>query len=122
MIVPTYWAEASARDRKGNRQVTVRRFGWSDVSQEDAQAMADARARDALQRALAGEQLVRREPKVPYNGAQGVPIREEILERYGSAVVTRNAYGARCLNTPDVLFADVDLDGGLPAWALQVVA
>ena len=122
MIVPAYWAEARARERKGNRQVTVRRFGWSDVSQEDAQAMADTRAREALQRAMAGEKLIRREPKVPYNGAEGVPIREEIVERYGSMVVTRNAYGARCLNTPDVLFADVDTDAGLPEWSLQIIA
>ena len=31
MIVPQYWAEARTRHRDRNRQVTVRRFGWSDV-------------------------------------------------------------------------------------------
>lgn len=49
-----------------------------------------------------------------YNGAQGVPIREEVLERHGDTVITRNGYGAKCLNTPDVLFADVDFDTALP--------
>jgi len=57
---------------------------------------------------LSGEKLIRREPKVPYNGAEGVPIREEIVAEHGETVITRNSYGALCLNTPDVLFADVD--------------
>lgn len=50
----------------------------------------------------------RREPKVPYNGAEGVPIREEVIEERPDAVVTRNNYGALCLNVDDVLFVDVD--------------
>jgi hypothetical protein len=108
MIVPQYWAEARRRSRKGAKQVTVRRFGWSDVSDADAQAMADSRADDALAQAMSGVSLIRREPKVAYNGAQGVPIREEVVARFHDAVVTRNAYGARCLNSPDVVFADVD--------------
>jgi hypothetical protein len=109
MIVPTFWAEARERHRDGRRQVTVRRFGWSDASEADAQAMAQARASEALQRLLAGEPLARRERKLAYNGATGVPIREEVLSRHGEEVVTRNAYGAHCLNSPRALFADIDL-------------
>ena len=112
MIVPTYWAESRLRRRTHARQVTVRRFGWSDVSQADAQANADERAQEALDRLRSGEKLPRREPKVAYNGAIGVPIREEIVERHGETVVTRNSYGALCLNTPNVLFADVDFATG----------
>lgn len=56
---------------------------------------------------LAGEKLPRRELRTNY-GIQGVPIREQIVERHGETVITRNSYGALCLNTPDVLFADVD--------------
>lgn len=108
MIVPAYWAEARLQARIGDRKVTVRRFGWSDTGQDDARAMADARAAEAMRRIEAGEVLPKREPKMPYNGAAGVPIREEIVVRDGRAVVTRNSYGARCLNVPDVLFADVD--------------
>lgn len=70
--------------------------------------MADARCQEALQQILSGVELRRREPKIPYNGADGVPIREEVLERHGETVITRNSYGARCLNTPNVLFADID--------------
>lgn len=108
MIVPEFWSESRQQSRSRERQVTVRRWGWSDVSQAEADAMAEARAAEALERALADPKTPRREPKVPYNGAEGVPIREEIVSRHGDAVVTRNSYGARCLNTPDALFADVD--------------
>jgi hypothetical protein len=108
MIVPDHWAEARRQQRTANRQVTVRRYGWSTSSQADAQAMAELRAEEALQRIVAGEPLERRERKVPYNGAAGVPIREEVLARHGEDVITRNAYGAHCLNSPYALFADLD--------------
>lgn len=110
MIVPDHWAEARRQHKDSRRQITVRRFGWSEASPEDAQAMAERRADEALARLLAGDALPRREPKVPYNGAVGVPIREEVLARHGEEVITRNAYGARCLNTPAALFADVDFE------------
>lgn len=114
MIVPQFWAEGRIQHREGGKQITVRRFGWSDESEADAQKKADARAGEALQRLLSGEKLPRREPKVAYNGADGVPIREEIVDRRGDAVITRNSYGARCLNTPDVFFADIDFPSGMP--------
>lgn len=108
MIVPRYWAEAREQVREDGRQFTMRRFGWSDRSESEAEQMATERVREALERIRAGEKLPHREPKIPYNGAQGVPIREEIVEKHGDVVITRNSYGARCLNTPNVLFADID--------------
>jgi len=110
MIVPQYWAEARRHQArgKGRPQVTVRRFGWSDTSQADAGQMANQRAQEAFELITSGVKLLRREPKIAYNGAEGVPIREEVLSRHGDVVVTRNAYGAHCLNTPDVVFADID--------------
>jgi len=110
MIVPQYWAEKRLQHRARGRQVTVRRFGWSDDSPEDAQAMADLRAAEGLERVLAFKSNLRSEPRVPYNGAQGVPIREEIISRHGETIITRNSYGALCLNTPNVLFVDVDFE------------
>ena len=77
-------------------------------AKHEAQANADARANEAMARMLAGEKLHRRDHKIPYNGAEGLPIREEILSTHGEAVITRNSYGAHCLNTPNVLFADID--------------
>src|ERR1700743_1406360 len=97
MIVPDYWAEARRQHRTVNGQITVRRFAWSLTDEADAQVMAGQRADEALQRLLSGEKLDRRERKVAYNGAVGVPIREEVLSRHGEEVITRNAYGARCL-------------------------
>jgi hypothetical protein len=108
MIVPQFWAEARIREIVRERQVTVRRFGWSDASAEDAQRHAEERAREAMNRIESGEVLARREPKVPYNGAEGVPIREEIVARHGDVIITRNSYGAICLNSPNALFADID--------------
>jgi len=110
MIIPQYWAEARLQHRERGRQITIRRFGWSDDSLAAAQAHADARVREAMARALAGEKLPRRERRTAYNGSEGVPIREEIVERDGETVITRNGYGALCLNTPNVLFADIDFD------------
>lgn len=110
MIIPKYWAEARLHHRDRKRQVTVRRFGWSDIGEFEAQTHADARVREAFDRAMAGETLLRRERRVAYNGADGVPIREEIVDRAGDTVITRNGYGALCLNTPNVLFADIDFD------------
>ena len=108
MIVPEFWAEARIQKRFPERQITVRRFGWSDESPEAAQQHAQERVEEAFQRIVDGQPLPRRELKVRYNGADGLPIREEILERVGEHVVTRNSYGARCLNSPNVFFADVD--------------
>lgn len=123
MIVPQYWAEGRIRQQHKGRQVTIRRFGWSDGSQAEAQSMADARASEAMNALLAGQGVLRREPKMPYNGADGVPIREEVVSRHGPTVITRNIYGARCLNTPGALFVDIDLHDDPPlALSLAVFA
>ncbi len=108
MIIPRYWAESRLQEQISGRQVTVRRFGWSNESQEQAEAHAAERAGEALNRIRSGERLANREPKVPYNGADGLPIREEILATHGETIITRNSYGAQCLNTPNVMFIDID--------------
>jgi len=94
----------------GRRQVTLRRFGWSSASQEDALRHAVQRVADAWTSWEAGRKPTRREAKVAYAGVDGLPIREEIISEHPEigAVVTRNAYGARCLNVPNILFADID--------------
>jgi hypothetical protein len=108
MIVPEFWSEARQQRRQSGRQITVRRFGWSDESPEAAARHAEERVAEAMRRIVGGEPLPRREKKVGYAGADGLPIREEIVERMGDQVITRNSYGARCLNSPDVFFADID--------------
>jgi len=108
MLVPHYWAESRGKQTVQNREVALRRFGWSDVSEADAKAKADLRLKEAITRLLVGEKIDRIEAKTHYNGAHGVPIREEIVSTHGETIITRNAYGALCLNTPHVLFADID--------------
>ena len=112
MEIPRYWAEhREQRVFTGRRQVTLRRFGWSSASQEAAQQHAAQRLAEAWGLWDAGRKPTRRETKVAYAGADGLPIREEIISEHpeAGAIVTRNAYGARCLNVPDILFADIDL-------------
>lgn len=109
MLVPEYWAEATQKIRRRGRSITVQRFGWSDESQDDAQLLAGQRATEAMQAILAGQKVPRRERRSNY-GHPGVPIREQIVARHGDVVITRNSYGALCLNTPNVLFTDVDLE------------
>jgi len=75
----------------GDRQITARRFGWSDSSQKDAQRRAEERVQEAFEKLARGEKLTHRENKVRNNGADGVPIREEIVDRLDDIVVTRNS-------------------------------
>lgn len=119
MIVPSYWAEARTSLKVNGRSVTLRRFGWSDDSLADAQKQAELRVGEAAQLAASGQAVKRRELKLTYNGAEGIPIREEVLTRHGEAVITRNAYGARCLNLPDMLIADIDFETR-PDWRLKL--
>lgn len=119
MFIPRYWSEASHLERyPERRQVTVRRFGWSATSQEEADVHARQRVEEALAvlreggpEALRG--FTRRERKIAYAGSDGLPIREEIVFEHLEAdvVVTRNSYGAQCLNTTRAMFVDIDALG-----------
>jgi hypothetical protein len=110
MIVPGYWSESKTKKVVDARQFTIKRFGWSDVSELDAKNHADTRLKEAV-KTLETEGDVRRiDHKTSYNGAEGIPIREEVISRHQDIVISRNSYGALCLNTPDVLFADIDFE------------
>ena len=113
MQIPEFWAEARLTTKVKGRRRSVRRFGWSDESQQAAQDHADQRALAALAELEAGRRVKSRDRTLKY-GDEVLPIREEVLARNGTDVVTRNVYGARCLNEPDVLFADLDHDLRLP--------
>ncbi len=110
MHVPRSWARADGECRTAdNRQFKGAVWGWG----EDG-AAAHREAARRLQRLL---DRVRRGDPFPDRYAYGTrPLREEILERFDGpaadapvAVVTRNRYGARVLNTARLLFLDVDL-------------
>lgn len=110
MIVPRYWAESKTVKTIKGRQFTLKRFGWSDASEADAKSHADQRLQEAVE-TLETEGDVRRiDHKIAYNGAEGIPIREEVVSSEGDTVISRNSYGALCLNTPDVMFVDIDYE------------
>ncbi len=116
MQIPRYWAQARLRHETSARHgATVQRWGWSDQSPDAAQAHAQQRAQAALDQVLSAPQarnLDARFQRMERLGEYGLndqtPIREEILGQRGRAVMTRNSYGAHCLNTPDVAIADMD--------------
>lgn len=108
MLVPEYWAEASTVVVKGESRITLRRFGWSNHNQVAAEKHADERLKQAVSDWNLNQSIHRRERKVAYNGTDGVPIREEVIETNKIYAITRNAYGALCLNSQNVLMADVD--------------
>ena len=110
MHVPRSWARADGECRTADeRQFKGAVWGWGE---NDTAAHREAASR--LQRLL---DRVRRGDPFPDRYAYGSrPLREEILERSDGpaadapiAVVTRNRYGARVLNTAWLLFLDVDL-------------
>jgi hypothetical protein len=94
MLVARHWAEHRIRHRTGRGpQVTIRRWGWSDASPDAAAAHARTRAEAALAEHLTGRSTDRRERPPGYDGADGLPIREEILGEHPDcgAVITRMA-------------------------------
>jgi hypothetical protein len=112
MEIPRFWAEHRLRHPgPEGREIGIARYGWSQQSQVAAEAHALQRAQLAVRELEQGRAPTRRERKVAYAGSDGLPIREEIVAEYAecAVVVTRNRYGAHCLNVPDTLFADVDL-------------
>ena len=112
-----YWVRASADVGRGGRVWPIHRYGFSNVSQDDALAKAQE-----LARRTAELFRLHRDPH-PYAYADR-PLREEIVEaiHLGGddgdpvAVITRNAYGSLVLNTAGVLFADIDDPPAPPGW------
>ena len=98
MIVPDFWDEHKEKRKLPNgRQATITRFGWSEFTQKEAKDLAVKRVEEAFKQLAAGEEIERREKRVAYNGSEGVPIREEVIQYHGESVVTRNLYGSLCL-------------------------
>ncbi|MFO0943641.1 MAG: hypothetical protein U0930_23140 [Pirellulales bacterium] len=109
MLIPKFWAEASKKlINSDGRQATLRRYGWSMTDQADAQKVANERLEEAAIQWQSNRKLRRRERRIAYGGQEGLPIREEVIDVQDTYTITRNCYGALCLNTPNVLIVDVD--------------
>ena len=110
MDIPSYWRKAEEEIRNPDGAwVRLKAWGWSSESEPAALEMAQTRLSNLVARLRAGE-------KLPGRYAYGSrPLREEILEEIldqsgtPKAVVTRNSYGSRILNTDRMLFIDVDV-------------
>ncbi len=99
MRFPKYWA----RGVSGSFSC----WRWSDTSVEEAQQMANDKARDIALKFQNRQQLNR------YEYGRN-PLREEVVQsiKNGSGseigVVTRNLYGALVLNAASAMFIDID--------------
>ncbi len=109
MHFPRHWARGTATvTGAGRRPHEFICWGWSDESARAAEALGQERARRLGERILAGDR-----PDRYHYGDR--PLREEVLETVGDrksdlrAVISRNTYGCRILNTASILFVDVDL-------------
>lgn len=130
MLIPKYWAqykqrfESQATANRSSKQATIKRYGWSDISQSEALNHARTRVTEAHNRWLAGEDIVCRERKEEYNASNGIPIREQVITEqtfpssnlsdsssYQTQVITtRNSYGAQVANVDNIAIIDVDND------------
>ncbi|MGE6795725.1 hypothetical protein [Psychrobacter okhotskensis] len=130
MLIPKYWAQHKQRfesletSSNPSKQATIKRYGWSDVSQAEALSHAKSRVSEAHNCWLAGEDILRRERREEYNASNGIPIREEIISGHDfpenelsnnsaavtKLIVTRNSYGAQVANVDNIAIIDVDND------------
>ena len=106
MRIPKHWAREVDSRRISGKWYRLVAWGYSDVSKEDAIGRASLR----LQQIIAALSSGREGDRYDYHAG---PIREERIDVLGSelapeAVVTRNSYGSRVLNTERVMFVDVD--------------
>lgn len=110
MNIPKSWSKARAEcTSPENLRLSLAVWGWGR-EEEDAKREASARLDRLLER-------VRRGGRFPDTYGYGArPLREEILQSFDGdsedqpkAVLTRNRYGSLVLNTPNLLFLDVDL-------------
>lgn len=120
MLIPKFWAEGRLHiERADAKSGVVRRWGWSNESLAAAEAHGVRRAEQAWAARSSGENVPARESRENYSD-NGVPIREEVLGSEGEALITRNAYGARCLNTENVLFVDLDDEEVRTPWKVSI--
>lgn len=119
--VPRYWAwarrEMEARRGRSTFPMDLIKYGWSDVSAEEAQRKAERALEELASRVMSGEELSH------YNYGDRYPLREELIQEvrvHGevTAYVTRNSYGCLVLNSAQVLFADIDCPKRKPAGGL----
>lgn len=111
MKIAKFWGWGSA-----GADESFRVRGWSDEDQASAERHGRERAERLWSLFKSGSLA---DKKQSYYGDRFLPepILSELKGRGGdvTAVVTRNAYGARVLNTAETMFVDIDVVEELPA-------
>ena len=99
MYFPTYWARA--------QQGRVFCWGWSDLSQDDAQHQAQRNVARLCERLAAAKRFTK--PEKGHYGYAAHPLREPVLGRLSQkSLLTRNAMGCVVLNSTELACVDVD--------------
>lgn len=106
MKIYRYWAKAKAPVEVANKKWDLECFGGSNSSVEEALQRASERAKSAAS-------VIQRGTKPKHYTYGERPLRELIVKEFEEdgrtvALLTRNSYGSVVLNTPNVLFADID--------------
>lgn len=113
MKIYKYWGMGEAEVSTPGGSWTIRRYGPSNISLEDAKRQATAMARrsaEAIQNNTGmGEDDY---------GYTDRPVREEIIEEFYDGeqrvgAITRNSHGSLILNTTNLFFADIDYPEGV---------
>lgn len=104
-----------------NKSGLVVARGWSETSQEEAFANAQAR----LSRIL--DYLRSDKPLDEYQYVFDQVICEEVVDRISdedgeAAIISRNAYGSLVMNTPRLMFIDIDLPKPMPSLGERIKA
>ena len=105
-----YWVKETREIKRPDGQsYRVSAWGWSDSNESDAGMLAAKRAQRAVEAFARGDT-----PASRYS-YEDRPLREAVLEKFThdgvlGAAISRNAYGARILNTASMMFVDVDIE------------
>lgn len=104
-----FWSRQAAEIQVGDARQTIHCYGGSNQSPEAAAEQARAQIA-AIEQRIAGQPS----READYEAA----IREEILEELDAHnLVSRNRYGARVLNSENLMFIDIDnAEAGLLDW------
>ncbi len=117
MLIPKYWAEYTIEFTRINsknknqppqaKKSKIKRYGWSNISVENAKEHAIERCEQARIKWQQGKRINQFEGIANYDE---LPIREQIIANYQEldCITTINSYGATCLNSQDVMILDID--------------
>ena len=117
MNIPKYWEKKEVTFHIDGKEAFCNIWGYSDGNMEAARRMIEEKIPQV-------EEAIRRrwdsEDGEYYTGYKGEyytvdVIREQRLEEISQdsdeiAVITRNSYGAKIINCPEVMFVDIDTD------------